>query len=299
MKTSIASLLTSVTASLAASPSGFLPSSINPLIVAYGKNTVVDGVVMAQNETQTAPTLATSSHLQGTFSIFMIDSNVPSNTTSSGTTTLLHWALTGLSSSNVSTNLNGEPAHILKPTSNSTAPLAKYIGPAPPARVPLSHQYTLILINDTSLTSSNRKRLQKAADKRLGFDAPTVLGATSLSLDTVAASYFNVTNSAKGLVDTGSGLNSTTGNSDRGGSGSGSSSGSGSARGSGGSSSSRPAQTNPAASGSGAANSTSISTSGPNPSTTGVISAARELELSRAATVVICLITVGAGFVGL
>ncbi|KAL1898388.1 hypothetical protein Cpir12675_001933 [Ceratocystis pirilliformis] len=295
MKTSFASLLTSVTASLAASPSGFLPSSINPLIVAYGKNTVVDGVVMTQNETQTAPTLATSSHLQGTFSIFMIDSNVPSNTTSSGTTTLLHWALTGLSSSNASTNLNGKPAHILKPASNSTAPLAKYIGPAPPARVPLSHQYTLILVNDTSLTSSNRKRLQKAAGTRLGFDAPTVLGATSLSLDTVAASYFNVTNSAKGLVDTGSGLNSTTGNNGRSGSGS----GSGSARGSGGSSSNRPAQTNPAASGSGAANSTSISTSGPNPSTTGVISAARELELSRTATVVICLLTVGAGFVGL
>ncbi|KAL5594773.1 hypothetical protein BROUX41_001687 [Berkeleyomyces rouxiae] len=287
MKASFTSLLTSVTASLAASPPDFLPASINQLIVAYGKTTIADGVVMSQNETQNIPTLATPSRLDGVFAIFMIDSNVPSNTTRSGTTTLLHWAATDLVSSNVTTTLNGQRAHLLTRASNNTSPLAKYIGPAPPPRAPLSHQYTLMIVNHTALTPSNLQRLTTATSSRLGFDAPAVLGATSLGQDVVSATYYNVTNTAKGVIDGGSGSNSTTGNNSD-------DNGSGGSNDNAGSTGTLPSATGPES-----ANGTSISTSTPSASTTGVISAARELKLSRTATVVICLITVGAGFVGL
>lgn len=62
MKFSVASFIASATLALAATPSGFTPSSKNELLVMYGKTTVADGKVLTQNGTSFLPPSVPAAH---------------------------------------------------------------------------------------------------------------------------------------------------------------------------------------------------------------------------------------------
>jgi phosphatidylethanolamine-binding protein (PEBP) family uncharacterized protein len=110
----------------------------------------------------------------------MIDLDIPT-TSPPETDTLLHWLQTDLTPSTTPTQLNTTSgaitAFLLTPSSSNTSAIAPYIGPNPPARIPLSHRYTQILV-DTSggaLSAEGTGVLTEAAGTRRGFDAEAVV----------------------------------------------------------------------------------------------------------------------------
>ncbi|KAH8900788.1 PEBP-like protein [Thozetella sp. PMI_491] len=199
----------------AKTPSGFTPASTTDLIVTFGKTEAMNGVVVDKATTQTAPTIATSSKLTGSsYAIIMLDLDIPSNTNPH---VLLHWMQTDLTPATTTTSLataNGtSQAFVLQNAKNTTA-LAAYIGPGPPAKTPLSHRYTQILVDTSSIKANGTAALKAAAATRNGFDITTVLKNAGLSNNVVAGNSFNVTN--PGPADdsgtgTGTGTNSTSG----------------------------------------------------------------------------------------
>ena len=161
---------------------------------------------------QTQPTLSTSTKLQGEYAVVMIDLDIPTNTPPK-TNTLLHWLQTGLTSAETATTLNttrGASRVFLLQNRGNAAALASYIGPNPPARVPLSHRYTEILVNHTGLSTQGVSALQLAAGTRQGFDAMQVLTAAGLADRVVAGNFFNVTNAGP-VNNTGPGTGPGTG----------------------------------------------------------------------------------------
>jgi hypothetical protein len=125
----------------------------------------------------------------------MIDLDIPTNT--STTNTLLHWMQTGLTPATSPTMLNttaGQNMVFLLQNTSNTAPAAPYVGPGPPARNPLSHRYTQILVDTSGLATQATSVLETAAKTRLGFDAMTVLKQAGLATKVVAGNSFNVTN---------------------------------------------------------------------------------------------------------
>lgn len=139
----------------------------------------------------------------------MIDLDIPTNDTGS-TSTLLHWMQTGLTPATTATPLNmtsgGESVFLLENTANTPA-LAPYFGPSPPARVPLSHRYTQILVDTSGVSTQATGALQDAAASRRGFDAPTVLQQAGLENKVVAGNFFIVMN--PGPAQDGGGSNSS------------------------------------------------------------------------------------------
>jgi hypothetical protein len=120
---------------------------------------------------------------------------------------------TGLTPAAQATRVNtttGEISVFLLQNSSSTAPLAAYIGPNPPARVPLSHRYTQILVDTSGVSTNSLGALRTAATNRLGFSAQTVLGQAGLDGKVVAGNFYNVTNSGP-VNGTGSGAGSGAG----------------------------------------------------------------------------------------
>lgn len=71
---------------------------------------------------------------------------------------------------------------------------AEYIGPNPPARVPLSHRYTQILVDTSAATEDSVAALEGAAANRLGFDALAVLTEAGLVDKVMAGNFFRVEN---------------------------------------------------------------------------------------------------------
>jgi hypothetical protein len=125
----------------------------------------------------------------------MIDLDIPTNT--STTNTLLHWMQTGLTPATSPTMLNttnGQNMVFMLQNTTQTAPAAPYIGPGPPARNPLSHRYTQILVDTSGVTAQSTNSLETAAKSRFGFDAMTVLMQAGLEAKVVAGNSFNVTN---------------------------------------------------------------------------------------------------------
>jgi len=130
----------------------------------------------------------------------MIDLDIPTNSPPQ-TSTLLHWLQTGLTSAETATMLNtttrgkgGATQAFILQNKGNTAALAPYIGPSPPARIPLSHRYTQILVNHTGLSTESVGALQMAAATRQGFNAMQVLMQAGLMDKVVAGNFFNVTN---------------------------------------------------------------------------------------------------------
>jgi phosphatidylethanolamine-binding protein len=137
----------------------------------------------------------------------MIDLDIPTDTPPA-TNTLLHWAQTGLTPANTPTRLNtttGQISVFLLENSTNTSPILGYFGPNPPARIPLSHRYTQILIDTSDTDDEDIAAIRTAAATIRGFNALTVLTAADLEDKVVAGNFYNVTN--PGPVATG---NSTT-----------------------------------------------------------------------------------------
>lgn len=149
--------------------------------------------------TASEPRVGTLTQLTGTsYAVIMIDLDIPTNSPPK-TSTLLHWMQTGLTPATSATQLNttsGAMSAFLLENAGGTAAAAPYIGPNPPARIPLSHRYTQILVDTSGLSAQGAKALQAAAQNRSGFDAPAVLAKAGLKAASVvvAGNSFNVTN---------------------------------------------------------------------------------------------------------
>lgn len=126
----------------------------------------------------------------------MIDIDIPTNTPPT-TSTLLHWMQTGLTPATAATSLNAstgaQSVFLLQNTSN-TAPFAAYLGPSPPAKVPLSHMYVQILVDTSNAKQDAITSLQTAAANRNAFSALDVLTAAGLQNNVIAGNFYNVTN---------------------------------------------------------------------------------------------------------
>ncbi|TRX89082.1 hypothetical protein FHL15_009999 [Xylaria flabelliformis] len=204
-------LAASASSALAATPAGFEPGSQTSLLVTFGNVAAQDGVVVAKDITQTAPTIATQSKLDGTsFAVLMIDLDIPTDSPPQ-TNTLLHWMQTGLtqSSSAVSLNTTSGSKSAFVFSIPGDAAFAPYLGPAPPARIPLSHRYTQIIVDTSDVTDAGLSALKAAAANRMGFNAESVLTSAGLVDQVVAGNFFNVTN--PGPVTGTTTSNSTTG----------------------------------------------------------------------------------------
>ncbi|KAI1347935.1 PEBP-like protein [Xylaria sp. FL0043] len=194
---SLVALAASVSGALAATPAGFEPGSETSLVVTFGNVAALDGVEVAREITQTAPALATQSQLDGTsFAVLMIDIDIPTNNPPQ-TSTLLHWMQTGLTQSLSASSLNtttGSITAFVLSVPQDEAAFAPYLGPAPPARIPLSHRYTQILVDTSDASDEALSTLQTAASNRSAFSAETVLTSAGLADKVVAGNFFNVTN---------------------------------------------------------------------------------------------------------
>ena len=151
----------------------------------------------------------------------MIDLDIPTDSPPE-TSTLLHWMQTGLVPATTATVLNttmGQmQAFVLQNAQNITA-AAEYFGPSPPARIPLSHRYTQILVDTSEASTTAMNALTTAAQNRRGFEAMNVLMTAGLMDSVVAGNSFNVTNPGPAASTNGTGgtfANSTGGGSAQG-----------------------------------------------------------------------------------
>ncbi|KAK4229822.1 phosphatidylethanolamine-binding protein [Podospora fimiseda] len=135
--------------------------------------------------------------LNGTsYAVLMIDLDIPTDNPPA-TNTLLHWMQTGLTPATTATQLNTTSgtirAFLLENTTN-TAPIVAHFGPNPPARIPLSHRYTQILVDTSDITDEDIQVLRTAAATLRGFNAQQVLAQANLGDKVVAGNFYNVTN---------------------------------------------------------------------------------------------------------
>lgn len=143
----------------------------------------------------------------------MIDIDIPTDSPSQ-TSTILHWMQTGLAPSTVATRLNTTSgpirAFLLENRAGTTA-FAPYIGPNPPARVPLSHRYAQVLVDTSALTDEGLEALRAAAGTRRGFDPGAALARARLEGRVVAGNSYNVTNPGPALAPNATGTGAGTG----------------------------------------------------------------------------------------
>jgi hypothetical protein len=126
----------------------------------------------------------------------MMDLDIPTNSPPA-TSTLLHWMQTGmtLSSTAILQNTTAGTNKVFSlQMPGAIAALAPYIAPAPPARTPLSHRYTQILVDTSTASQQAMTVLMMAAQTRGGFNAETVLTQAGLTDKVVAGNFFVVSN---------------------------------------------------------------------------------------------------------
>lgn len=144
-----------------------------------------------------APQVAVASKLAGTsFTIMMVDLDIPTNSPPA-TNTLLHWMQTGMTLSSTQTLQNttaGTNKVFALEMPGAIAPLAEYIAPGPPARTPLAHRYTQILVDTSTASQQAMTVLMMAAQTRGGFNAESVLTQAGLTDKVVAGNFFVVSN---------------------------------------------------------------------------------------------------------
>jgi hypothetical protein len=225
-------ILLAVTTAVARTPAGFDPASDTDLIVEYNGFAALNGVVVSKSGkqshtcpipslffsprvsfpflqlthtplfqvTSSEPRIGTLARLNGTsYAVMMIDLDIPTNNPPQ-TNTLLHWMQTGLVPSHTATQLNTTTAGTIRAflleKKDGAAALQPYFGPNPPARVPLSHRYTQVLVDTSGLTEDGAEALRAAAaaSRRSGFEAPAVLAQAGLEGKVVAGNFYNVTN---------------------------------------------------------------------------------------------------------
>jgi len=183
-------------AAMAVTPPGFEPSSNKDLAVAFDGKLALNGAVVSKAECASAPTVGTAEKMEGKYTIMMVDSDIPPAQVGGPTSELLHWMQTDLQSADTATNIGGMQVFELVNAGNTTA-FASYLSPNPPNKAPLSHRYTQMLLNTTTLqTSGNMSILQMFASSRQMFDAAKVVKMAGLEV--LAANSFNVTAGANG-----------------------------------------------------------------------------------------------------
>jgi phosphatidylethanolamine-binding protein (PEBP) family uncharacterized protein len=148
-------------------------------------------------ETASAPTIATLDRLPGSYTLMMVDPDVPMGNGS--TVEFLHWMQSGFTSASVATQIGGQTVFKLELASNTSA-LAAYVQPGPPPQVPFTHRYVQMLLNTTG-QDGNLTELAKFAANRGGFDANKVVQTTGFEI--LMGNSFNVT------ADTTTATNST------------------------------------------------------------------------------------------
>ncbi|KAL8418309.1 hypothetical protein RB594_001788 [Gaeumannomyces avenae] len=192
-------LVATASCALALTPQGFSPEAAAPLTVIYSLSisAASDGT-LSQAATAKQPRLATDKALTGrSYAVIMVDMDVPTENPPQ-TTTLLHWMQTDLTPSPsetiLNTTLGRTPVFLLENRRNVIA-AAPYIGPSPPARVPLSHRYTEILVDISNASMAQITKLSQAALKRENFDTKAVLESVGITKSQIiAGNFFNVTN---------------------------------------------------------------------------------------------------------
>ncbi|KAL1870807.1 hypothetical protein VTK73DRAFT_2436 [Phialemonium thermophilum] len=194
---SMAVVVSAASMALAKTPSGFEPASNSDLIVEFSNLAALNGAVVSKEASAKQPQIGTTTRLTGTsFAVIMVDLDIPT-TNPPATNTLLHWMQTGLTPALTATSLNttsGRQSVFLLENQGNTPALAPYIGPSPPARVPLSHRYTQILVDTSGVNTEATNALQMAAMNRQGFNAQRVLQQAGLQDKVVAGNFFVVTN---------------------------------------------------------------------------------------------------------
>ncbi|KAH7378124.1 phosphatidylethanolamine-binding protein [Cadophora sp. MPI-SDFR-AT-0126] len=179
-------------AATAVTPTGFQPVSNADLIVAFGNTLALNGKAMTKAETAQVPTIGTTQRLMGTYTVMMVDPDIPPQTAGGPTGELLHWMQQGLTSATTATMIGGMMVFVLSSASNETA-FAPYFGPSPPNRAPNTHRYTQLLL-DTSGTNNSAAiaQLKQAAATRTNFNAVNVVKAANVPI--LAGNSFNVSN---------------------------------------------------------------------------------------------------------
>lgn len=132
----------------------------------------------------------------------MVDLDIPSDQSPH---TFLHWMQTGLTPVITASTIpasNGSTQAFTLSNAKNTSAIVAYTQPAPPAQNPLSHRYTQILVDTSSMTSAGLSALQSAAETRVGFDIDSALQAAGLSNNVVAGNSFNVTNPGQTFTST-------------------------------------------------------------------------------------------------
>jgi len=169
-------------------PPGFQPASTNNLTVAFGDTLAINGVNFPKAETQTAPTIGTSQPLVGSYTLMMVDPDIPPQIVGGATSELLHWLQPGLVSANTSTTIGGIKVYELINPTNVSA-IATYLGPSPPNKSPTTHRYTQLLLNTTG-NGIALAALTKSGATRTNFSAVDVVKNAGLTV--LFGNYFNV-----------------------------------------------------------------------------------------------------------
>lgn len=156
-------------------------------------------------DTANAPILGTTAKMTGTYTVLMVDPDIPLALSGGTASQFLHWMQSDLTSANTTTNIGGQKVYELISTSNTTA-FAKYLQPNPPNMTPTTHRYIQLLFNTTGMNSS-LATLQMAGKNRGNFSAADVVKRAKLMV--LMGNSFNVSFGDKASNTTGS----TTGNS--------------------------------------------------------------------------------------
>lgn len=207
-------------------PPGFEPASSQNLIVAYDSKLAVNGIQMLRAgdvipltvqkldtngipDTASAPILGTTTKLTGTYTVMMVDPDIPSSKGGDSTSQFLHWMQSGLTSANTTTTIGGQKIYQLT-NEKDTPAFATYLQPNPPNIAPTTHRYTELLFNTTNMNMS-LATLQMAGKNRGNFNAADV--AKSAKLKVIMGNSFNVSFADKGTSSTGTSTESSSGTS--------------------------------------------------------------------------------------
>ncbi|KAA8563819.1 hypothetical protein EYC84_011834 [Monilinia fructicola] len=180
-------------------PPGFEPASSQNLIVAYDSKLAVNGIQILRADTASAPILGTTTKLTGTYTVMMVDPDIPSSKGGDITSQFLHWMQSGLTSANTTTTIGGQKIYQLT-NEKDTPAFATYLQPNPPNIAPTTHRYTELLFNTTNMNMS-LATLQMAGKNRGNFNAADV--AKSAKLKVIMGNSFNVSFADKGTSSTG------------------------------------------------------------------------------------------------
>ncbi|KAG4026846.1 hypothetical protein MFRU_036g00790 [Monilinia fructicola] len=186
-------------------PPGFEPASSQNLIVAYDSKLAVNGIQMLRADTASAPILGTTTKLTGTYTVMMVDPDIPSSKGGDSTSQFLHWMQSGLTSANTTTTIGGQKIYELI-NEKDTPAFATYLQPNPPNIAPTTHRYTELLFNTTNMNMSVAT-LQMAGKNRGNFNAADV--AKSAKLKVIMGNSFNVSFADKGTSSTGTSTESS------------------------------------------------------------------------------------------